>query len=98
MKMIACKKCKSEIDIEKAIKESPFCWPEMQTFWYECPSCKEGNHVRVEEGKVFIIEVTGTGPTWELMQSMEMDIRFRIDPSYLHIWVGEQHYEVEAKK
>jgi hypothetical protein len=85
--MIRCKKCKEQISIINALESSPFSWPQLQSIWYICEKCGEGNHIRFEPGEIQLIEIIeAPGPDWKIIQSQsEPSIFLRIDPKYLHV-------------
>ena len=95
-----CKNCNCPIDIAEAIASSPFSWPNMSTFWHECPECDTGNHVRVSKDQVSIIEILGApGPTWETIQTARLsELVVVVDPSYLQVWLGDIHRAIPARK
>jgi hypothetical protein len=98
--MIHCKKCGDQIDISFALESSPFSWPELQTIWYVCKKCKEGNHIRFISGEIQLIEIiSAPGPDWKTIQSQsDPSVSIRIDPGYLHVWLKNKHYEVIARE
>ena len=97
--MIHCKKCEQEIDLRSALLASPFSWPQLQTIWHVCKNCNTGNHLRFVSGGVQLIDIIGApGPEWEILQAeIAPDIDIRVDPSWLHIWLGKTHYEIPAR-
>ena len=50
------------------------------------------------KGEAQIIKMLAQGPDWEVIaRAKEPDITVRQDPEYLHVWLGNQHYEVPAR-
>lgn len=100
VQQLACKSCGSAFDLKDAILKSPYSWPPMETFWHECPECKIGNHIRVQNGAASIIEITGApGPTWEtLVTSRVSGLKVSTDPEYLQIWLHACHRAIPARK
>lgn len=94
-----CIYCETQFDFEESLAASPFSWPEMSAFWYECPACGKGNHINVREGGYALIRILGApGPDWEQLAFFPCaSIRVRQDPGFLHVWLGEKHYEVPAR-
>lgn len=72
----------------------------MQSFWYECTECNKGNHIRIDEGMSSILAVYGApGPEWKRIERERVkELSFRVDPAFLHVWVAQQHFEIEARK
>lgn len=94
-----CNQCQTKINIENTIKHSPFCWPQRQTIWYECPACKSGSHLLFENGMVKLIRFSGfPGYEYEVLAEVnDSGIEIRVDPAYLHIWYHDKHYEIKEK-
>ena len=82
------------------LQHSQFSWPQMQTIWYQCCACEQGNHIRFSNGLVEQIKIiSAPGPDWEVINSLlEPNIAIRIDPDYLHIWHKLKHYEFKARQ
>lgn len=97
---LECKECRKMIDLEDAVQASPYSWPQMQTFWYECPGCRTGNHIRVTKGLASIIEIIGApGPTWEAVENCPTEgLDMSEDPGFLHVWIGGVHRAIPARK
>jgi len=94
-----CINCKTSFDLEFALSNSAFSWPEMQTAWYVCPDCNKGNHIRFNSQKVELIKsVTNNGTSWETVHDyFEPSIDVRIDPTYLHVWFKGKHFEIKSR-
>lgn len=94
-----CIHCQNDIEIQRAVETSPFSWPLMQTIWHECLNCKQGNHIRFENGKIKTIKLLGSpGHEYDTIEErIEPSIEIRIDPEYLHIWFHGRHYEVKER-
>ena len=90
-----CLKCQHQISLSRALELGQFAWPEMQTFWLQCPACGAGNHLRVANGAAEQIEIVGApGPEWRVLSSEDdPSLEYRIDPSFFHVWHRGQHYE-----
>jgi hypothetical protein len=94
-----CINCKASFNLEFALSNSVFSWPEMQTIWYVCPDCNKGNHIRFNSKKVELIKsVTNNGTSWETVHDyFEPTIDVRIDSKYLHVWYNGKHFEIESR-
>ena len=94
-----CVSCQENIQIIVALENSLFSWPEMQTIWYKCTNCKQGNHIYFSDGEIGQIRMLGApGPNWETINKERAPtINIRKDPKYLHIWYQGKHYEVKAR-
>jgi hypothetical protein len=94
-----CIYCQSQIELETALENSPFSWPEMSTIWHECRKCGHGNHIRFESGRYSQIKMLGApGPDWDSLNDFpEVSISIRQDPEYLHVWFKGKHYEIRAR-
>ena len=97
---ISCKNCTTSIDLSSAITASPYSWPRMATFWYECTHCGTGNHIKVMKDRMEVIEITGApGPTWETLQTaLCKGLDMKQDPEFLHIWFKDKHRAIPARK
>ena len=95
-----CRHCRSEIALGDALDAAPYSWPNLQAFWYVCPACQKPSHIRIEDGRAAVIEITGApGPTWEYVESVRIAVlSFRSDPEVLHVWLDGHHYGIEARK
>lgn len=95
-----CLHCQEEFGLGEALAKSLFSWPEMATIWFECGSCGKGNHIRFQKGGYGQIRMLGApGPEWEQIVFFPCSsVHVRQDPSFLHVWVGEKHYEVAARE
>ena len=98
--MIHCKQCHDEIPPLVALESSSVSWPLLQTIWYECRKCKTGNHIRFQNQQIQRIEIIGAPcPEWEVVErERDKAISYRVDPSYLHIWYNDTHYEFAENK
>ncbi len=97
--MLHCKKCTKEINITDILHEAKYSWPQLQTIWFECNTCNSGNHIRIQNGLIQIIEIlSAPGVEWEIIESKYLHgISFRIDPELLHIWYQNEHFEFKSK-
>lgn len=95
-----CKSCGETIDLEAAIQDSPYSWPNLSAFWHECLDCSTGNHVQVKQGEASIIEITGApGPTWvALSRTQNEGFNVREDPEFLQVWLGNIHRAIPSRK
>lgn len=95
--MIHCRNCNKIILPETALEHSSDSWVLLQAIWYECIYCGTGNHIRFEKNKIQRISILGApGPTWEVIEEIDEDISLRNDPTYLHVWHKQKHYEFKA--
>jgi len=97
---LECKECQEVINLEDAVQAAPYSWPRMQTFWYQCPGCGTGNHIRVTKSLASIIEITGApGPTWETVENCPTEgLDMSEDPDFLQVWIGSNHRAIPARK
>jgi hypothetical protein len=84
---------------EQVLRHGTFSWPEMHAFWAACPSCGKGSHFRVSSNEMSQIVIVGApGPEWREVRTIAVqDLFVRVDPSFLHVWLGATHYEFPAK-
>ena len=96
---IACKNCEKLIDFDSAVRDSPFSWPKIATFWHECSGCKTGNHIKITSGSVSIVEIIGApSPEWTTLQTtLARDIEIVSDPAFLKVWSGAFHRAIPAR-
>lgn len=97
---IYCKSCGETIDLRAAVRESPYSWPNLSSFWHECHGCGTGNHIQIKKRGASIIEITGApGPTWvALSTSRVADADVREDPEFLQVWLGDFHRAIPIRK
>jgi hypothetical protein len=98
--VLECKKCRCKIDIETAILTSPYSWPRLHAFWYECSGCGTGNHIRIAKGFSSIIEIIGVpGPQWETLETCRTEgLDMAEDPECLNVSIGSFHRAIPARK
>ena len=98
--MIQCKKCGIQIEVQNALEDSPFSWPQLQTIWHVCSNCEEGNHIRFVPGELQLIEIVGApGPDWQIIERHpDPSVSLRIDTGCLHVWYKGKHYEVKVRE
>ena len=92
--------CGKSFSFISSLESAKYSWPNLRTYWYKCIDCNSGNHIKVSDGRYQQIEIIGApGPEWEVINTFqEKSLIYRQDPSWLHIWVNEIHYEIKAKK
>jgi hypothetical protein len=95
-----CRHCSREFELKEAATAASFSWPQLQAFWFVCPSCRKGNHVRVEDGSFAVIDIVGApGPEWEYVERLRhRGVSFRSDASAFHIFLESECFSVEARK
>jgi hypothetical protein len=99
MQITACQNCCSELSEHDVLGHASFSWPEMNAFWFVCPDCGVGSHMRVEQNELSRIRMLGApGPDWEVVKTWRVPgLSFRVDPGFLHIWLGQQRFELPAR-
>jgi hypothetical protein len=102
MPAIICKNCSEPINVEQALKTTPYSWPHLNSIWHICKNCKEGNHLKFLEHKVQIINITGApGPTWELVQSEKNEAVEHVvndNGCFLNVWYNGNLYSTKARE
>ena len=94
-----CLNCGHEFSLKNALGNALFSWPEMSVFWTVCEKCQSGNHVMVNDEQYAQVQVFGPGSHWEQLNTYtEKGLSKRVDPSILHIWLGNKHYEIQARR
>ena len=95
---IACPHCKNRFDTVTMLQNGTFSWPELSAFWFVCPHCGSGSHIRVVDHELSYIRVLGPGPDWEIVDSQQVQgLRVRSDPGFLHVWLSQAHFEFPAR-
>lgn len=98
MANLHCRACGVGIDLQAALRNAPFSWPQLQCVWHPCGECRIGNHLRFSRGWAERIEIVGApGPEWETRERVPADVAVRIDTGFLHVWLAGAHYEVAAR-
>ena len=97
MTQLACPDCRHPISAQQALERGTFSWPEMLGWWSACPHCEKGNHFRAERDLVAQFEFHSAG-NWEDTSVLSVPgLTVRADPSFLHVWLGKQHFEFPAR-
>lgn len=94
-----CNQCHKEFALMDVLEKSHFAWSESAMVWYPCSECGAGNHIRFyTRGYGQIKMLSPQGVDWEVVNEfIEPSISIRQDPSYLHIWFNNRHYEFETR-
>ena len=93
-----CPFCKEKFDAPSILHGGTFSWPDLSAFWFICPHCGGGSHFRAADHELSLIRVLGPGPEWEIIETLLVpNLTVRIDPSFLHIWLSQAHFEFPAR-
>jgi hypothetical protein len=93
-----CPRCKEQLDALSVLQNGAFSWPELSAFWFVCPYCDDGSHFRAQDHGLSLIRILGPGPEWEVIDALHVSsLTVRTDPSFLHIWLGQAHFEFPAR-
>jgi hypothetical protein len=96
---LRCKHCAHRIDLSSAIAAAPFAWPQVNAFWYVCPSCSTGNHLRVQNALASVIEIVGCpGPEWATLECARMEgLSVEKNAHFLEVWLDKVHRAIPAR-
>lgn len=99
-KALPCPNCNCEFSPKELLEESSIAWPELQWIYFKCPNCGKQTHILVEDNRIATVDFLGApGPDWKINTPMlYKDLKVRIDPSFIHVWLDGIHYEFEEQK
>ena len=99
MQITACPDRCSTTAASDVLAQGAYSWPEMSAFWFICPACGKGSHMRVEQNELSRIQILGApGPDWVVLQTWPVPgLSFRADPGFLHVWLRQQRFELPAR-
>ena len=100
--MIICIKCKSNVNIESALSDSEYSWPNRYTVYHKCDSCGAGNQLCFQKGSIQNIIVIGApGPETETVQYVSDNLVEDVANDHgerLNVWYNKKLYSVVARK
>ena len=94
-----CRNCGNSIDIQDALVEAEFSFPELNAIYHVCAHCESCMHLRFGKDMVKLIDIVGApGPHWNVVEEIQLSgTSVRSDPRFLHVWLEDQHYEIAAR-